>query len=198
MNVHHYPGRAAAAIAAAVLLACTSTPAQAATFANAAASQTVSSGSWGAVASLSTAAPYGSGPLTLSFTNNGIPAHPSFTPKYFTIGNTGTIPIMQATYVGTTTAPSTVRFIIESCTSTWNETTGACPGGTVATILTTPTGTSTIPATSGPGPANSGTAIRLRARITFSGNVPKTPAPTLTIGITVDRTQVRTATTTSG
>ncbi|MGO4856131.1 hypothetical protein [Arthrobacter sp. 2MCAF14] len=195
----HYPRRAAAAIAAAVLLACTSTPAQAVTLATTTtASQAVSSGSWGAVASKSTAAPYGSGPLTLSFTNNGNPAHPSFTPKYFTIGNTGTIPITQANYVGTTTAPSTVRFIIESCTSTWNETTGACPGGTVATVLTTPWGTSTIPATSGPAPADSGTAIRLRARITFSGSVPKTPAPTLTIGITVDRTQVRTGTTTGG
>ena len=200
MNVHHYPGRAAAAIAAAVLLACTSTPAQAATTANTASgSQTVPSGSWGAVPSRNTAAPYGSGPLTLSFPNNGGVGNPSFTPVYFTVGNTGTLPITAANYGGSTSAQPPVQFTLESCSTTWNEGTGACPGGSVATILTA-SGSSTIQATPGPAPASQGAGIRLRARANSdgSGNVPKTPASTLTLNISVDRTQVRTATTTSG
>lgn len=199
MNVRSYPSRTAAAIAAAVLLVCTSTPADAATTANAAsASQTASSGTWGAVATLSTTAPYGSGALVLAFSNNGNPAHPSFIPQYFTVGNTGILPITAASYGGSTSAPTTVQFFIESCSGTWNETTDLCLGGTAATILTTPAGTSTIPATPGPAPATSGTGIRLRARVSFSGSVPNGTTSTLTISITVDRTQVRTATITGG
>lgn len=199
MNVHRYSGRAAAAIAAAVLLVCTSTPARAATTANAAsASQAASSGTWGAVATLSTTAPYGSGSLTLSFANIGGVGNPAFTPQYFTVGNTGTLPLIAASYGGSTSAQPNMQFIIESCSTTWNEATGACTGGTTATVLTTPTGTSTIPSTLGPAPATSGPGIRLRASVAFNGSVPKTPASTLTISITVDRTQVRSATTTSG
>lgn len=199
MNVHRYSSRAAAAIAAAVLLVCTSTPADAAATANTtSASQTASSGTWGAVATLNTAAPYGSGSLTLSFANNGGVGNPAFTPQYFTVGNTGTLPLTAASYGGSTSAQPNVQFIVESCTTAWNEGTGSCTGGTIATVLTTPTGTSTIPSTLGPAPASSGAGIRLRASAAFNGSVPKTPASTLTISITVDRTQVRAATTTSG
>ncbi|WAH95868.1 hypothetical protein [Arthrobacter sp. MMS18-M83] len=199
MNVHRYSSRTAAAIAAAVLLVCTSTPADAATTANAtSASQTASSGTWGAVASLSTTAPYGSGPLTLTFTNNGKPATPSFVPQYFTVGNTGTLPITAASYGGSTSAPSSVQFFIESCSGTWDEPTGACLGGTATTILTTPFGTSTIPDTPGPAPATSGAGLRLRASVASTGNVSKSAILTLTLSISVDRTQVRSATTTGG
>jgi hypothetical protein len=198
VNVHSYPSRAATAVAAAVLLVCTSTPADATTGGAASASQTASSGTWGAVATLSTAAPYGSGPLTLTFTNLGSAGNPSFPPQYFTVGNTGTLPLRAASYGGSTQAQSTVQFLIESCSATWNETTGACPGGTVTTVLTTPAGTSTIPATPGPAPTAAGTGIRLRAKVSLSGNLPNNTTPTLNISITVDRTQVRTATTTGG
>lgn len=200
MNVHHYPSRAAAAIAAAVLLACTSTPAQAATIATTATTsqQTATSGTWGAVATLNTAAPYGNGPLVLTFTNLGNPATPSFMPQYFTVGNTGNLPITGASYGGSTSAQSSVQFFVESCSGTWNETIGVCLGGTVATVLTTPFGTSAIPATPGPAPATPGAGIRLRARVSFSGNIPNNLTPTLTLSISVDRTQVRTAITTSG
>lgn len=198
MNVRSYPCRAAAAIAAAALLVCTSKPAEAATVANAAsASQAVGSGTWGAVASQSTAAPYGSGPLTLTFTNTGSSGNPSFKSQYFTVGNTGTLPITAANYTGATAAQSSVRFIIESCSGIWNETNDTCSGGT-ATVLTTAFGTSTITPVAGPAPATSATAgIRLRARVNTNGSVPNNnPTQTLSLSITVDRTQVRTATTT--
>ncbi|UYY83737.1 hypothetical protein OIT41_20535 (plasmid) [Arthrobacter sp. YA7-1] len=197
MNVHHYPGRTAAAIAAAVLLACTSTPAQAATTATAstAAQQTVGSGSWGAVATVNTTAPYG--PLTLTFNNNGNPAHPSFTSRYFTIANTGTLTITAANYTGTASAPSTVQFIVESCSTAWNEPTDTCPG-TPTQILAPAPGSSSSTVTTTTVPASPGAQIRLRARVSTSGNVPKSSTSTLTIGITVDSTQVRDATTTGG
>lgn len=194
MNVHRYSSRAAAAIAAAVLLVCTSTPADAAATANTtSASQTVSSGTWGAVATQSGTAPYGS--LSLSFGNNGTPGNPSFTSEYFTVQNTGTLPLAAASYGGSTTAPSTAQFAIEACSATWNA--DACPGGTVSTILTAQ-GTSTIQPTAGPVPATSAAVLTLRARVIPTGNVSKSATLTLIINITVDRSQVRSATTTGG
>lgn len=197
MNVHLYPGRAVAAIAAAVLLVCTSTPAEAATAAEASSvSRTVGSGTWGAAATLNTTAPYGTGPLTLTFTNIGSPGQPSFTPQYFTVGNTGTLPLTQASYTGTPDAPSAVKFIVESCSTTWNESTGVCQNGTTTQILAAQGGSPAVPVTSTTVPANAGGSIRLRARVTTSGQIPNHSTTTLTIDVTVNRTQVRSATTT--
>ncbi|WP_028268109.1 hypothetical protein [Arthrobacter sp. MA-N2] len=197
--MHHYPSRAAAAIAAAVLLACTSTPAQAATTATASASyapsQTPTSGTWGAVATQSSSG-FGTGPLALSFTNHGGVGNPSFTPQYFTVGNTGTLFITAANYSGSASVLANVQITLESCSGTWNETSGVCSGGNVTTIFTVSSGSSTIPATLGPAPASPGTGIRLRATASSSGKVAKSPASTLSLDVSVDRTQVRTATTT--
>ena len=199
MNVLSYTGRAAVAIAAAALPVCTFTAAHAATTATAAsASQSVGSGSWGAVATLSTAAPYGTGALKLTFTNQGTPGQPTFAPQFFTVGNTGTLPITQATYTGTAVAPSTVQYIVESCSTTWNESTGACTSGTTTQVLATPAGSSIVSVTSATVPTKPGANLRLRARLASTGSVPNNSTTTLTVGIAVDRTQVRTATTTSG
>lgn len=197
--MHSYPGRAAVAIAAAALLVCTSTAAQAATIATAASvSQSVGSGSWGAVATLSTAAPYGTGALTLTFTNQGTPGQPSFPPQFFTIGNTGTLPITQAGYTGTAVAPATVQFIIESCNGGWDPINNVCPSGTPTQVLTTPAGSSTVSVTSATVPSSPGASLLLRARVATTGTVPNNSTPTLTAGVTVARSQVRTATTTGG
>ncbi|MEW1808955.1 hypothetical protein [Pseudarthrobacter sp. NPDC080039] len=197
MNVHPYPSKAAVATAAAALLVCTSVPAQAATTATAASvSQSVGSGSWGAVATLSTAAPYTTGALKITFTNQGTPGQPSFSPQFFTIGNTGTLPINRAAYTATAVAPSTVQFIVESCNTTWNESTGVCTNGTTAQLLATPAGSSTSSMTSTTVPSTPGANLRLRARVASTGNVPNNSPTTLTVDLAVDRTQVRTATTT--
>ncbi|WP_354351123.1 hypothetical protein [Pseudarthrobacter sp. PvP090] len=189
-----HTGRAGAVVAAAALLVCTSTPAEAATTAKASSvSQAVSSGTWGAVATLSPA-PYGPGPLTLTFANNGNPAQPSFTPQYFTVGNTGTLPLTRAGYTGTADAPSTVQFIIESCSTGWVEEQDVCQGGTPSTVLEAGFGSPADPVTSATVPAVPGTSIRLRARIETTGNVPKKSTSTLTIDVTVTRAQVRAAT----
>lgn len=197
MNVHHYSSRAAAAIAAAVLLVCTSTPAEAASTANtASASQTVGSGTWGAVATLRSAAPYGTGTLTLSFTNQGSSDNPSFKPQYFTVVNTGTLPMTKASYSGTTSAPSSVQFLVDSCSGTWNEATGACQGGTPARVLAPQSGSFPYSVTSTTVPASAKTSIRLRATVVVNDNISTTP--TLTVNVAVDRTQIRAATTTGG
>ncbi|MHA7263996.1 hypothetical protein ACX80W_12420 [Arthrobacter sp. TMN-37] len=197
MNVHSYPGRAGAAVAAAALLVCTSTPAAAATTAEASSVlAAVGSGTWAAAASLRTAAPFGPGPLTLTFDNSGSPAHPSFQPQYFTIGNSGTLPLKQVGYTGTAVAPSTVQFIVESCSTGWDENNNVCQGGTPSQVLATQGESPAVPVTSTVVPADPGTSIRLRARIRTSGKVPAKSTTTLTIDVTVNRAQARTATAT--
>ncbi|WP_427006418.1 hypothetical protein [Pseudarthrobacter sp. H2] len=198
MNVHSYVGRAGAAAAAAALLVCTSfTPAEAAVTARATSvSRAAGSGTWGAAATTDPAAPPGS-PLTLAFTNNGNPAHPSFTPQYFTVRNTGTLAITSGTYTLTPAAPDTVGFVVESCSGTWNETADTCTG-TITTTLTAPSGSTPTTTTSPTIPTASGTTIRLRATVNANGNIPNNTTQTLTIAVTVNRTQVRTATTTGG
>ncbi|QYF91107.1 hypothetical protein [Arthrobacter sp. PAMC25284] len=149
---------------------------------------------------MTTDASGGSGALLLTFPNKGNTSSPSFAPQFFTVGNTGTVLLSKATYTGTTTAPSSVNFVVESCSGTWNETTGACQGtpGTIAPVLTTPTGSSTASVVSTTVPEHPDTAVRFRATVKFSGNVPNSPATTLTFGVAVDRTYVRAATTTGG
>ncbi|GAA4026457.1 hypothetical protein GCM10023063_04120 [Arthrobacter methylotrophus] len=196
--MHHYTSRAAAAIAAAVLLACTSTPAQGATIATTStgSQQAVGSGKWGAVVTPDSAATYAPSPvpLKLTFRNYGHPSSPSFTPQFFTVGNTGNLPITAASYVTSTVAQASVRFIVESCSIGWDEPSGTCPGGTVEQVLATKFGPDSE-TTPGPAPATPGTGLRLRARVETNGNVtPNNYDPALTISTNVDRTQVRTAT----
>ncbi len=202
MDACRHPGRAGAAVVAAALLVCTSMAAAAAatTAKVTSASQSVGAGSWGAVATSATDGSSGSGSLLLTFRNAGTTSSPSFAPQLFNVRNTGSLAISRAAYTGTATAPSSVNFIVESCNGTWNEASGACQGspGTLATVLTTPAGSSSATVVSTTVPEHPGAAVRLRATVKFTGNVPNSPATTLTIGVAVDRTYVRAATTTGG
>jgi hypothetical protein len=190
VSVHAPSGRVGAAAAVTALLLCTSlAPADAAGAAHAASpASTVSSASWGAVATASTAAPFGTGPLVLTFTNTGNNGQPVFPAKYFTVANTGTLGITGAIY-SAAAAPSTFNFRIEACASGWNEAADTCAAGRT-TVLDTPASSllsSTVPAAAG-------SSIRLRASVTVHPKTP--PNPTLTVGVDVTRAQVRAGTVT--
>lgn len=176
MDVHS--SRAGAAALATALLLCTSlAAADAASSARAASgSMAATSGRWGAVATTSTVAPYGSGPLALTFTLLGT------TTQYFNVVNTGTLPLTDEIFRATTSGTSAA---VEACSTTWNESTGSCPSGVITTVTTTGAGPTAFAA---PLPAT-GSTIRLRARITglLLGST------TITISVNVNRTQVRAA-----
>ena len=178
MDVHSPSSRAGAAAAVTALLLCTSLAAADAASSAQTTSTTaaVTSGSWGAIATTATAAPYGTGPLTLTF--SGLLS----APQYFNLVNTGTLPLTAVTVEATTTRGGAV---IEACSTTWNELLGTCSSVLPVTV-----------ATSGAGPTAytvllpAGSSIRLRASVTNSRNF------AMTIGVKVSRAQVRAATTT--
>jgi hypothetical protein len=167
-------------VAVTALLLCTSlTTANAAgTAQTTSAPAAVSSGSWGAVATTRGSAPYGTAPLALTFTVLGADR------QYFNVVNTGTLPLIGQTFTATTTAGSAA---IEACSTAWNESTGSCPSGIITTVTTTGVGPKSFAA---PLPT-AGSAIRLRANKT-SGLL----SFTVTVGVSVARTQVRMASTT--
>lgn len=187
--MHAPSGRAGAAAAATALLLCTSlAPAEAAGAAHAASpARTVSSAHWGAVATSSVAAPFGTGQLVLTFSNTGNNGNPVYPAKYFTVANTGTLSIAGASY--SATAPTGFTFRIEACSGGWNEAADTCAAGRT-TVLDTPAAnllSSTVPAAAG-------SSIRLRASVTaFTKHQPD---PTLTVDVGVPRAQVRAATVT--
>lgn len=181
VDVHSHSSRAGAAAVATALLLCTSLAA-----ANAASSAkaesgaaVVISGSWGAVATTKTAAPYGSGPLQLNF-------RPLDTrPQYFSVANTGTLPLIAQTLRAATDSSSAA---IEACSTTWDEITGSCLSGTITTVVSTATGSGSavFPA---PLP-DRGSLIRLRALLVGSNLL----GTTVTIRVDVTRAQARAAT----
>lgn len=182
--------RTAAILAVTALLACTSlTPAEAASTAQASSARVVAgSGTWGAVATTNTTAPYGTGALVLTFPNTGTNGQPVYPPQFFTVGNTGTITLTAATYTATGT-PSTATFTIEACSAGWNESANTC-SGVISTVLTT----ATSPQASTVVPPGAGQGIRLRASV--AGTIPRSTTPSLTVGLSVTRAQGRPATTT--
>lgn len=181
MSVHSPSIRAGAAVAVTALLLCTSlTTADAATSAQTgSAPRAVSSGSWGAVATTRGAVPYSTDPLALTFTALGADR------QYFNVVNTGTLPLIGETFTATATTGSAA---IEACSTAWNESTGSCPSGIITTVTTTGVGPTSFAA---PLPT-AGSAIRLRARRTSVLQLNLT----VTVGVSVDRTQVRMASTT--
>lgn len=131
-DVHSPSSRAGAAAVATALLLCTSVAAADATSgAQSSAETTVTSGSWAAVATTSNTAPYGSGPLALTFDPLGTSR------QYFNVVNTGTLPLLGTTLTATTTASSAA---IEACSTTWSESDGNCPSGVITTVTTTGAG----------------------------------------------------------
>ena len=180
MDVHSPSSRAGAAAAVTALLLCTSLAAADAASSAQTTSTTaaVTSGSWGAIATTATAAPYSNIPLALTFTLVGSGT------QYFNVVNTGTLPLIGETFTATTTASNAV---IEACSTTWNEANNRCSSGDITAVTTTGAGPTLFVA---PLPT-AGSSIRLRARITGVKL-----ASTVTIGVKVSRAQVRAATTT--
>ena len=191
MNVHPTSSRAGVAAAVTALLLCTSLAAAAAASSAQATSTTAAatSGSWGAVATTSTAAPYGTGPVVLNFPNGGTTGQGNGLKEpaqFFTVGNSGTLSLASASYTVQVSDP-TVTFSVDACSTGWDEANNSCSTSFTVLINKTASVTSSTVATV------PGTGIRLRARLTS-----RAPNNTkVTVNVDVTRDQVRAATTTS-
>jgi hypothetical protein len=127
-----HPNSSSATVITAALLLFTGArrPAEAAVQGRAqSATAAVSSGTWGAVATTATTAPYGTAPMSLSFPALSVSA------RFFTVGNTGTLTVTAATYTASS-SNGLVTVKIEACNSGWNETANSCSGLTM-TVLDT-------------------------------------------------------------
>lgn len=142
---------------------------------------TATASSWAALATTQAAAPYTRQALVLSFAVNGSSAPVA---QYFNVTNLGTLTLLTGTY--SVVASPVVTTLVESCSATWTEGTGACSGA-----ITTVVGSTASPATTARCPAAVGSSIRLRARITAS--IASTTS--VTVGVTLTRSQARAATT---
>jgi len=175
-----------AAVPAALLVgACLlATPASARESGEAPSTGAASSGSWGALASLSATPPYAYASVTRTVSSNtGVLGY---------LVNTGSIPLSGATYSLTLTGKNGGSVALQTCTGgTWTASgsTYACSGGTVATIASVTMGTTTTTAASTV-PATPGATMAILIKDTNASG-------TLTIGVSVARTQARAATTTS-
>jgi hypothetical protein len=139
-----------------------------------------STGTWGALPTTASGAPYTPGALTLTFLRNGNKAP---APQYFWLVSTGTLPLTAVT----TTLTSTVAGKAETCSTGWVEATGTC-AGTVATLDTTTAG-----GTSTPLSLAAGSRIRVKASLTVGLSGPTT----MTVSLAVPRTGTRSGTTTT-
>jgi hypothetical protein len=175
--------RAAAALAAGVLLPLGATAAHAAMTAGATATPSVTSGSWGV-------SPTGSAKQAqvLTWTQSG-----SSAPLYFTATNTGTVALAATTWtmqavradgIGNGTQPVVT---LDACVGgTWNTTTNVCTGGTGTTIGGTTSTNASMSVASSVTPVQPGSALAVRAtlqRIIGDG-------VTATISTTVSSSQI--------
>ena len=137
--------------------------------------QQVDSGQWGAV------------PSTTSLTFGAL----GVSQMYFTVTNTGTLPLTGATYTvsGSNFKVGMTLSLLACVGGTWNMTSGACVGGTVQTIVST-TGAAASAAVTSPAAVGAGTTLQA----SLSKNPARTTAGSVTV--TVDRSQVRAATVT--
>ena len=141
--------------------------------ANATRTQTVTSGTWKAAPSAT----------TFTFSNGGLsPA------QYFSVTNNGTLTLLGTTYSASITS-GTGTVSVKACSVAWNETLNLCVGITT-TVVTTANSPQSV-AGLGQFPATAGSAIRLQ--ISDSG----VGAVTASFGASVNRSQVRAATTTN-
>ena len=163
--------RTTAASAAVVLLVALLNPGAASAqtlLGNVPGSETVTSGTWGAVAS----------PATMTWTTGG------GTNQTTTVTNTGNIALTGLTYVVTVSGGAgTTSFTLQSCGRPWNNG-GNCPGRTIGGPYALGSVT-TVNSSSVPAPAG---AIYIEA--TASGPVATTVTMTLQISVT-SNTQVR-------
>lgn len=120
--------------------------------ATASAGNAVGTATWSAVATTATTAPFGSGPLTLSFIKSG-----KNTSQYFHVANAGTVGLTAAQY--RLTASPALDAVLEACDGTWNQRNGSC-SGTIATLTST-AGTTTSAVV----PSAPGTVLPVRVRL---------------------------------
>jgi hypothetical protein len=175
---------ATACAVAALLLGVGLSPANAAVNAGVTSvSQQTGSGSWGAVATAQAAPPYGTGPFLLSFASASLIKY-----KFFNLANTGTVTLLSAS-LALTVVPTTATIIIESCSTTWNESLDLCVGGIVRTLVSSATPLVTTMAF----PSPSLSSIRLRATLSSLSFVDVA----VTVNVSVPRTSARPASITS-
>lgn len=142
---------------------------------------TASSGTWSEVV------------VATSTTANTLSAY-SFATKGGTVGNFmslrnfGTLNNLTVTITLTVTTTGTRTNQLQICSTTWNESTGSCPTGTITTIMTTTSANSPQTVTSYPMPIAAGGSVRLRVLDNQSGH-------TDTISISLARVDTRAATT---
>ena len=117
-------------------------------------SVTTTTGTWSAVATTQASPPWPTGPLTVSARRNA--------PAYFSVVNTGTLPLVSAHYAVTSTPATTVD--LEVCSAGWDVQRGRCQGQ--VTVLPAGTSTSVVPA--GPGQLLS---VRASVRTTTATSV---------------------------
>jgi len=153
--------------------------------------QSLGSGSWSAVATTASSAPFGSGALSLLFgvLNTQV--------IYFNVVNTGALTLTGATYtLSGTSLPGNSTLAVSACVGgTWNQATDTCVGGALTTVLSS-TGAVSSQSVSSAGlfPAAPGVSVQLQ--VTLSKNAAANALGT--IGVSVTRsTQVRAATSTN-
>lgn len=171
----------AVAVTLLVLPAVATTAAFAMSRATSSGTVTASTATWGAVATTASAAPYSSSALVLTYAKNGTKAPAA---QYFWLVNTGTLALSSVT--GTVT--SSVAGKAETCSGTWNETTGVCVG-TVGTLDTTTAGGTVAAVSLAPG-------ARTRVKASLTAALPPATA-TMTVSLAVPRTAARPKATTS-
>jgi hypothetical protein len=151
---------------------------------NASMSQTVTSGTWKALPTTLGSPPYLTQSLILTFLLGASPP-----PQYFWVVNTGSLTLTGATYTLSISGTPGASASIAACVGgTWNESTGTC-SGSITTLVSTAAGSagSTVV------PVAAGSSVRLRASVTSALTV----ADIVTVGVSVSRSQVRAATSTS-
>jgi len=143
-------------------------------------SQQLGSGQWGAAPSTT----------SLAFGTQGVQQ------IFFTVANSGTLPLVGATYAvsGANFKTGMTLSLLACVGGTWNMSTGSCIGGLAQTIVsTTGAATSAAVTTAGLLPTGVGSTVTLEALLS------KAPAKTSVgfVSVSVDRSQVRAATVTN-
>jgi hypothetical protein len=174
-----HPRRAAAVAAVLLGTSIFGSVALAGTTGQAAKTQPVTSGTWQAVAS----------PTSVTF-----PASLSAPPaQYLSVNNTGSLPLTGATYTMTRSGLIVGTVNVDACVGgTWNESTGACTGGVITSVVTS-LNTPKSDSATGTFPAAPGGSTRMRVTLSIANASPST----VTLAVSVTRsTQVRAGTTT--
>jgi hypothetical protein len=132
-----------------------------------------------------------SSPNTVNFPISALVPPP---PQYLTVSNTGSLALTGATYSMTRGGLIVGTATIDACVGgTWNESTNACTGGVVTSVVTSGNTPQSVSASGTYPAAVSGT---VRMRVSLSAAI--SAVASVTLAVSVSRTtQVRAATTTN-